>query len=1005
MVWMVVSQQLALAQLQNATVMINKDSRFQKITGFGGFVNSPQFGYGHMSESEIRKMWGKESEAGYNIMRIYIPIGEAGWPQSVATAQLAQSLGIKIFASPWSMPAIWKTHNTEASRYQDANGQWQPVYLSEDHYGDYADYLNKFVTYLRDHDVELYGISLQNEPDWQVDYAGCIWTPAQMANFIKNYADRIDCRIIAPETVGIPNSFANAFMDPDVLANFDIFGGHQYGAIQSGLLNVQAQGKEVWMTEFLINWNSNSNIPERNFNWQIDAFDFASSVNNALLANINAWVHYATKRYYGQMGDGLYGTVSGEITKRGNILTQFAKYTTGSTRVQTNWTDNSGQLTGSSYLSVTGDSVIVMVINPSSNTYSLSVDLPFLSSSGKTITTTSAASLVEAQIAFTGETARPKVNISPSSVTTIVITKSGEREVSLMQSELIHYGQIEKQSVTNPAFGTAYQLSGKTVTFKHDLPLFSTNTTASNGYVAIDGKFNRLVFRIENLTTTNALSSAQNTLYYVDNDGVVRSHNYGDVNFGRTANFDWVFDISENVLPNGCAGIIGFRNNNHSSHLGIKFGNVYLAVGSEKGYKFTGPYSSTDSYLLDVFDDPNYTSLDFDEVTNIDPETDWHTAFPNKNAVFYAQDAALSGKSNVVIGGTSEKLELSDNGGNFYPPVPFSTTTATYHATLNGLKILVLPFEADIPQDVKAYTLQFTAPRIIGTIITNGKIPANTPVLVKGSGNFSFEGSGAIASSQNLRLNAGDEGGSNLRTLQVGIMGGVFIGVNAPIGGYYLDDSGETPVFTRATAASRPVISSFGGYIAPGLETTDPTLELLLDESALPVRLGRFTAKYIESSVQLDWITHSEENNARFEVERSTDGREFGIIGSVEGLGNSSSEQRYSLVDPKPFGGVSYYRLKQIDLDGSYTYSQIRSVHNKDSEKVIAYPNPVRDILTVDAKGNQVSGKVVVFDIIGRAVLQSELGNSGQVGLDVSRLSPGLYFYKVDSFTGTFVRQ
>ena len=88
-----------------ATIVIDKNISFQRITGFGGFVNSPQFGYNHMTTAEIRRLWGKNSEMGYNIMRIYLPVGESNWPQSLATARLAKELGIILFASPWSPPA------------------------------------------------------------------------------------------------------------------------------------------------------------------------------------------------------------------------------------------------------------------------------------------------------------------------------------------------------------------------------------------------------------------------------------------------------------------------------------------------------------------------------------------------------------------------------------------------------------------------------------------------------------------------------------------------------------------------------------------------------------------------------------------------------------------------------------------------------------------------------------------------------------------------------------
>lgn len=241
---------------QNAKVQIDKNQTYQKVTGFGGFVCSPQFGYNYMTPDEIRKMWGATSDAGYTIMRLYIP-AENYWDSTLATAQLAKNeLGLTVFASPWTMPAAWKTNNNDAAVFTDEFGVEQIGHLKLEHYEDYALYLNRYVTYLRNNGVELDYISIQNEPDEKATYSGCIWTPQEIANFVKNYAHLIDCKVIAPESVGYSDSYANAFLDADVMKNFEIYGVHQYGGLQSKYKQFQDYNKEIWMTEFLINWNS-----------------------------------------------------------------------------------------------------------------------------------------------------------------------------------------------------------------------------------------------------------------------------------------------------------------------------------------------------------------------------------------------------------------------------------------------------------------------------------------------------------------------------------------------------------------------------------------------------------------------------------------------------------------------------------------------------------------------------------------------------------------------------
>ncbi|MFC3158423.1 hypothetical protein ACFOEQ_07745 [Chryseobacterium arachidis] len=101
-----------------AKVTIDKNIVYQKVTGYGGFVCSPQFAYNHMTPAEIQKLWGTgAADAGYNILRLYIPENQADWPQVLATAQQAKAMGLIVFASPWTMPAAWKTNNHSNAVY------------------------------------------------------------------------------------------------------------------------------------------------------------------------------------------------------------------------------------------------------------------------------------------------------------------------------------------------------------------------------------------------------------------------------------------------------------------------------------------------------------------------------------------------------------------------------------------------------------------------------------------------------------------------------------------------------------------------------------------------------------------------------------------------------------------------------------------------------------------------------------------------------------------------
>ncbi|WP_312900857.1 T9SS type A sorting domain-containing protein [Chryseobacterium taichungense] len=784
-----------------AKVSIDKNIVYQKVTGYGGFVCSPQFAYNHMTPAEIQKLWGTgATEAGYNILRLYIPENQADWPQVLATAQQAKAMGLIVFASPWTMPAAWKTNNNSSAVFTDANGVQQIGYLKPEHYQDYALHLNSFVTYLANNGVALDYISIQNEPDEMAQYAGCIWTPTQIANFVRDYGQLINCNVIAPESVGFTDNFANAFLNTSTMANFEVYGGHQYGSMQSVYKQFQANNKQIWQTEYLINWNSNASVPARDFSWSIDGFSFARAVNNAMLGNVNAWVHYASKRYYGMMGDGTNGTVAGEMTKRGYILSQYAKTTTNKNRIDTKWEVTTGSLEGSSYISLDGNQVTLMVINSSSNTYNLKVDLPFYTNSANSITTSQTQNMTSAPLTFTTDTFRPQVSVAPSSVMTFVFTKSGDRPVSNMTGTEIHYNKIETLATTNPAFGTAYQISGQTVTFYNSTPLFSQNMTAANGYIALNDRYNKLVLNVLSYTTTLGQSSSNTTLYYVDNDNVVRNYNYGSVSLPApgSGSFNLVFDLSRATLPFGCKGILGLRSGNYSSILTLNLGDVYFNVGNERAAKFTGAYTETDSSLLDAMENNQYTSLDFRTATGITPTSSWIAGSENKNSIFYVNSSVANTNTNVISGTNCTTLTLSDQGKDFQVPFNFTAAVASYSRIFNGYDVLLLPFEANIPSGVNAYLMTPGSAAVSCTPLSN-TIPANTPVLVNATGSFTFTGTGNVSTPKAITVNQ---------------MNGVYQAIKVPANAYVLKTENGVTGFYKVTVGSEPLINPFRAYLS-----------------------------------------------------------------------------------------------------------------------------------------------------------------------------------------------
>jgi len=174
--------------------------------------------------------------------------------------------------------------------------------------------------------------------------------------------------------------------------------------------------------------------------------------------------------------------------------------------------------------------------------------------------------------------------------------------------------------------------------------------------------------------------------------------------------------------------------------------------------------------------------------------------------------------------------------------------------------------------------------------------------------------------------------------------------------------------------------------------------------TALPVRLTTFTAeKYTESQSILKWTTASEVNNDHFDIERSADGQNWEKIGEVKGAGNSNSIINYSLIDENPMQGVNYYQLKQVDVDGNFTMSEIAEVDFSGDRQTIAtamnvYPNPLSGGkgLNIKLSGPTASIKhVMITNEIGQIVYANDLPEVQGYQIFGLDLPSGIYIVSV----------
>lgn len=196
--------------------------------------------------------------------------------------------------------------------------------------------------------------------------------------------------------------------------------------------------------------------------------------------------------------------------------------------------------------------------------------------------------------------------------------------------------------------------------------------------------------------------------------------------------------------------------------------------------------------------------------------------------------------------------------------------------------------------------------------------------------------------------------------------------------------------------------------------TLTPPISLIIDCGQLPVELSSFTVSHDNNLAQLNWETATEVNNYGFEIERSTEIHEWEKIGFVAGHGNSNSPKYYSFADKSlNESGEYYYRLKQIDIDGKFEYSDIVNVFMGTPDNFSLnqnYPNPFNPSTTINYSiPADANVEIVVYDMLGNEVAVLEKGNKTagkyNVVFDATNYSSGFYFYTITAGNYTMTKK
>jgi glucuronoarabinoxylan endo-1,4-beta-xylanase len=280
--------------------------------------------------------------------------------------------------------------------------------LNTSSYGAYADHLVGYRDFMESNGVSMYAISLQNEPDIDVTYESCYWSPQEMIDWLNGQASKFgDTRLMVAESFNFNRRATDPILnDASAEPLVDIIAGHIYG---NGLYDyplAREKGKEVWMTEHLRDSGRDAN------EWPL-ALGVGREIHDCMAANFNAYIWWYIRRSYGLI------TEDGNVSKRGYLMAQYSKFVRpGYYRVgATNPSASNVRVTA--YRGPEGQ-IAVVAVNESSSSQTITLDVYNGCVDAFAKYTTSASKNVNDDGVVTATNNSASVTLDAQSITTFV---------------------------------------------------------------------------------------------------------------------------------------------------------------------------------------------------------------------------------------------------------------------------------------------------------------------------------------------------------------------------------------------------------------------------------------------------------------------------------------------------------------------------------------------------------------------------------------------------------
>ena len=210
---------------------------------------------------------------------------------------------------------------------------------------------------------------------------------------------------------------------------------------------------------------------------------------------------------------------------------------------------------------------------------------------------------------------------------------------------------------------------------------------------------------------------------------------------------------------------------------------------------------------------------------------------------------------------------------------------------------------------------------------------------------------------------------------------------NTGVDGWYVDD-----ILLQNTSGTNNIGRLFN---SGGTLQNASTARTAIKDKVLAAIWGDFSATKVNNSSLLKWQTETETNTSKFVIERSADGINFQQLGSVQAAGNSSVTKNYQFTDQLPLNGKDYYRITQVDKDGSSIYSAVRTLDFLLNRTIAITPNPAKGFINVTVSGNDKALKVSLVSATGQLIKRYDMtGESQQFNLPA--IAPGVYYIKIN---------